>query len=114
MPIVTRFRDVYGDEFFIDDYGALSVVDEFDTPSALVTKEGLPEFVEWLKTQVEQSDGWIKWDGGECPVESDWLVSIKFRDGDTYPPETGMHVLFWEHVGNNGDIIAYRVVKPTK
>lgn len=58
-------------------------------------------------------DGWIQWAGGECPVDSDAIVEVKFRNpsrnkfnndraGDFY----------WAHTGSNTDIIAYRLHQP--
>ena len=55
-------------------------------------------------------NGWIQWAGGECPVDSDAIVEVKYRNpslnkfnndraGDFY----------WAHTGGRGDIIAYRV-----
>ena len=29
-------------------------------------------------------DGWIEWNGGECPVDNDSLVDVKFPDGSEY------------------------------
>ena len=30
------------------------------------------------------ADGWIEWNGGECPVDNDSLVDVKFPDGSEY------------------------------
>ena len=30
------------------------------------------------------ADGWIEWKGGECPVDNDSLVDVKFPDGSEY------------------------------
>lgn len=59
-------------------------------------------------------DGWIGWNGGECPVDNDCLVSVRLRDGTVYEgneEERGSYWL-WTHNGNAGDIIAYRPHKP--
>ena len=54
-------------------------------------------------------DGWIEWKGGECPVEDDAVIDIRFRDGNE---ERGVDADWdWEHSGG-GDIIAYRLHKP--
>ena len=59
------------------------------------------------RMRAPQLDEWIKWDGGECPV--DGLVGVKFRDGSMasgyYAPDWN-----WAHYDNTGDIIAYRRV----
>jgi hypothetical protein len=55
-------------------------------------------------------DGWIKWEGGECPVEPGSDVSVRFRDGsegrDCSPETWGG----WRARNNSDDyaIIAYR------
>ncbi len=60
---------------------------------------------------VYAGDDWIKWDGGECPVDGGSAVQIKMRDGETLSsPEAGY--LSWGHEGMYHDIIAYRAVKP--
>lgn len=64
---------------------------------------------------VVGNDEWIQWAGGDCPVDSDAIVEVKFRNpsrnkfnndraGDFY----------WSHHGFDGDIIAYRLQQPTK
>ena len=67
------------------------------------------------------SEGWIKWNGGEMPVEKGTLVDVKYR-GETenigvtagvYSCSTRsnkrMSAFTWRHSGGNGDIIAYRL-----
>lgn len=56
-------------------------------------------------------DGWISWDGGECPVNFNVGVDVKFKDGEVVPDNMARH-WDWCH-GNLGgaDIIAYRIVK---
>ena len=62
------------------------------------------------------ADGWIAWGGGECPVEDDELVEVRYRDGtirDAYPAvgyiwTNGYHDL----ETTDSDIIAYRLHKP--
>lgn len=58
------------------------------------------------------SDGWISWCGGECPVDGDVVVDVKFRaqgqadlDGDV---ADNFH---WEHFSNGADVVAYRLHK---
>lgn len=55
-------------------------------------------------------DGWITWNGGECPVEDGVLVVFKTRNDSVHYNYTGKN-LRWTNVGHYGDIIAYRVVK---
>ena len=59
-----------------------------------------------------ESDGWIQWQGGECPVDKYTRVHVRYRCGDE---DTSLLVaggLDWIHQEWNAfDIIAYRVVK---
>lgn len=58
-----------------------------------------------------KNDGWIDWDGGECPVDTKTLVDIKLKDGFTYKScHAGDYS--WRHGWHNVDIIAYRLHKP--
>ena len=53
--------------------------------------------------------GWIKWEGGECPVDDETGIQVMFRDQTTYSSTTGG--FRWKHIGTPGDIVAYRVEK---
>lgn len=63
-----------------------------------------------LAAPQPSDDGWIPWEGGECPVWSEVVVTARFRFGGqiTSPAKA----LRWFHAYDEGDIIAYRVVKP--
>ena len=68
------------------------------------------------------ADGWIEWNGGECPVENGLMVDIRVRDGReernlaANTPTEGRipdaSCAFWKNDGMAGDIIAYRLHKP--
>ncbi|MDE2103371.1 MAG: hypothetical protein KGL39_39385 [Patescibacteria group bacterium] len=60
----------------------------------------------------EDSDGWIPWSGGGCPVPYT-EIRVKFRDGDTCA-HNALQYLRWDHTGSDGDIIAYRIVKDSE
>lgn len=60
-------------------------------------------------TQV--TEPWIKWGGGERPVDRSQQVDVIFRDGGSAGP-LGASYFRWKHIGNMDDIIRYRVVKP--
>jgi hypothetical protein len=56
------------------------------------------------------SDGWIEWHGGECPVDSDAIVEVKYRTPSPYQFNNDRAGDFtWSHDGFGGDIIAYRL-----
>lgn len=58
-------------------------------------------------------DGWIQWGGGECPVDSDAIVEVKFRNPSRNKFNNDRAGDFtWSHDGFGGDIIAYRLQKP--
>lgn len=59
------------------------------------------------------ADGWIKWAGGDCPVDSDAIVEVKFRNPIRNKINNDRAGDFnWSHDGFGGDIIAYRLVHP--
>jgi hypothetical protein len=71
-----------------------------------------------LSSEVESSDEWIKWNGGECPVERGTLVDVQYRDGDdrfSVPAlVTTTETPFatnWEHNEAGYDIVAYRLTQ---
>lgn len=58
------------------------------------------------------SDGWIPWNGGECPVPLDTKVEVSCRG--PYPTSTGLARDFsWGHLEMlyDTDIVSYRVIK---
>lgn len=93
-----------------------------------VTREGKPGLVlqqdgtrvvhvygeKWFSPKAEtpapDADGWIKWDGGGCPVDSHVTVEASRRDGAKHIPMRAS-MFRWGHLLNGSDIIAYRVVK---
>lgn len=64
-----------------------------------------------LASQQPADDGWIEWDGGECPVGPNAVVEVKLRSGSGYQGWQAK-TFDWPHLGMPLDIIAYRVVKP--
>lgn len=57
------------------------------------------------------ADGWIKWDGGECPVAPDTTVDAVFSGDECATACAGV----WDWNASAGyNIIAYRVVKEGK
>lgn len=64
---------------------------------------------------VAGHNGWIQWDGGECPVDSDAIVDVICRNQNQYQFNSDRAGDFdWSHDGVGGDIITYRLQQPTK
>ena len=55
------------------------------------------------------ADGWIEWNGGECPVDGDSVIDVKLSDGDEF---FGVDADWDWHQGSGCGIIAYRLHKP--
>ena len=55
-------------------------------------------------------DGWIKWDGGDCPIGPDQMVDVMFRDKQEFHSESADEWR-WDHDFGGGDIVAYRITK---
>lgn len=65
------------------------------------------------KSAPEGSEGWTEWHGGECPVDSDAIVEVKYRKPNPYQYNNDRAGDFsWAHDGIDGDIIAYRLQHP--
>lgn len=72
-----------------------------------------------VQSPAADTDGWIEWAGGECPVPEGTLVDVKHRDGDfgyeclagtQESMSEGVALAYrWSHAGTCGDIIAYRL-----
>lgn len=59
------------------------------------------------------ADGWIEWAGGECPVDSDAIVEVKYRKPSPYQLNNDRAGDFtWSHDGSGYDIIVYRLPHP--
>lgn len=60
--------------------------------------------------KIDKSEDWIEWHGGECPVDSDAIVEVKYRNPNPLQYNNDRAGDFdWEHIGSNADIIAYRL-----
>lgn len=53
---------------------------------------------------------WIGWKGGECPVVPHEVVEVMSRDERILNSPCYADVLTWEHTGDPGDIVAYRIL----
>jgi hypothetical protein len=54
---------------------------------------------------------WIEHNGGECPVDAQTSVQVRFRDGRVCHVCKASAFRWW-HVGIGGDIVAYRIAEP--
>ena len=64
------------------------------------------------------ADGWIKWEGGECPVPYGTRIDVEYRSGARamdiralVRKLTGHTATHWEHINGSSDIVAYRLSK---
>jgi hypothetical protein len=85
------------------------------------TPDKLRQLIEQAQAKLEklesrpvpcESDGWIDWAGGECPVDEHQVVRAKLRDGGMSRGRAGDYAWFHdgpEHWQGNCDIVAYRV-----
>lgn len=70
--------------------------------------------VELERTDVSDepdNEGWIPWAGGECPVDGETRVDVKFRWGGEIRDEPAVRFDQWNHASSDADIIAYRIAK---
>lgn len=54
-------------------------------------------------------DGWITWEGGDCPVPYGTKVMIELRTGEVLTVKSNFPR--WNHAGLPADIVAYRIHK---
>ena len=60
-------------------------------------------------------DGWVLWNGGECPVMDGTLIDTRHRDGELWLGSvcgqygTRTAPMFWTHSGDKAEVIAYRM-----
>lgn len=55
-------------------------------------------------------DGWIPWTGGECPVDRETHVDVRYRCGGEQH-DAPARIYRWGHRSTDTDIIAYRISK---
>lgn len=78
-----------------------TTADDYDT--AIITRAQ-------YESALAASEGWIEWHGGECPVDSDAIVEVKFQWHNHHQYNNDRAGDFdWAHTGSNCDIIAYRL-----
>ena len=80
-----------------------------DYDTAIITRDQYEAALAASKAVVGRN-GWIQWAGGECPVDSDAIVEVKFRWHNQHQYNNDRAGDFdWAHTGSNCDIIAYRL-----
>lgn len=83
-----------------------------DYDTAIITREQYESELAASKAVVGHN-GWIKWAGGECPVDSDAIVEVKCRWHNQHQYNNDRAGdFYWAHTGSNADIIAYRLQHP--
>lgn len=65
--------------------------------------------------KIDKSEDWIEWNGGECQVDSDAVVEVRYRKPNPHQYNNDRAGdFYWAHTGSNADIIAYRLQQTTK
>lgn len=89
-----------------------------DYTTAIITREQYEAALAASKEPLTGTgvDGWIDWPGGECPVDGDSLVQVKYRNGIIQPFEPARFYIWTNGYGScsttDADIIAYRLHQP--
>lgn len=95
---------IYGDRPFEGNFHHDTIAN--DRNSSIVTRAQ-------YEAALAASEGWIEWHGGDCPVDSDAIVEVKYRKPNPYQYNNDRAGDFaWAHDGIDGDIIAYRLQHP--
>lgn len=77
-----------------------------------MTKSKIPigEMMKHFGTQtMTDHDGWVEWDGGECPCDYRSVVEVRLRSGNERMAR-GALSWEWKHHNSICDIIAYRII----
>lgn len=99
-------------------YQAYPKADAYD---GLITTKDIHEYAKKVREcdlgypEKADADGWIEWEGGECPVDRGTIVDVRHRNGGEHIScaALGLWNQTWGRVGKNpDDIIAYRLHKP--
>ena len=98
---------IYGDRPFEGNFHHYITANDWKV--SIVTREQYKTALADSKAVVG-NNGWIQWAGGDCPVDSDAIVEVKYRKPRPYQfnnIRAGDYI--WLHTGSDGDIIAYRL-----
>jgi len=97
---------VSGDQCFLsNEWEIISGLSGMTVDSVGLSRTTRP--IPFPLTPEQIADGWVPWNGGECPVEPESKPTVMFRDGGC-PDSASSRALRWEHNGLAGDIIAYK------
>lgn len=82
------------------------------------TRQLIKDLQDSLEDETPLKGRWIRWDGGECPVERGTLLNVRYRDGRiNYNVRADMlerelqrdaSKSFWSHDGMTADIVAFQ------
>ena len=61
-------------------------------------------------TNPQNTDGWIPWSGGECPIADGIEHQVQFRGG-SFSQDYEASTWYWGHANHSSDIVAYRVIE---
>ena len=64
---------------------------------------------DWRIVEEPDSEGWIKWSGGDCPVDYKECVRIRLRNGEKDIIKAG--AVDWTETNCSWGVVAYKVVK---
>ena len=91
----------------VDSNGHLLVFGSGCTSKTYKNRSGTGWYAGWRI--AEDNDGWIEWNGGECPVQKSTRVEVRYRCGSKGP--AGLAGGWrWSNKDCDYDVIAYKVV----
>lgn len=80
---------------------------EADTAEEIIA---LRDALDGVTVSVSDAESeWIEYNGSGCPVPLDTIIEVKLRSGEHITREP--RLFRWEHLTDDTDIVAYRVVK---
>ena len=71
----------------------------------------LRDMADEMEAMQSRNNGWIRWDGGECPVNPDQKVMVKFKDGIQEESIARDFIFVWRHYYDDNNIIAYKIIE---
>jgi len=76
---------------------------------ALIDDTAIPTFKLVTKDTESNTEGWITWEGGNCPVDKDTKVIVKFKNGEISNNIADKYK--WYYINSAYDIVAYRIME---